>query len=141
MQEFTIGELARATGVKIPTIRFYEAIGLMPKPPRTASNRRLYGSNERNRLAFIRHSRELGFEIEDIRALLAMTAAPQDSCHAADSIARRHLADVESRIARLHALREELARMIRECGHGQICDCRVISVLADHDQCLSDRHT
>lgn len=140
MLNLAIGDLARRTGVKIPTIRFYEQIGLMPRALRTASNRRLYGSAELDRLSFIRHARALGFEIDDIRSLLAISAEPQASCHEADSIARKHLAAVDGRIARLNALREELLRMVSECSHGRISDCRVISVLADHSQCLTDRH-
>jgi DNA-binding transcriptional MerR regulator len=80
----------------------------------------------------------LGFDVEDIRALLAMTAEPQASCHRADSIAQSHLAEINRRIASLQALRGELTRMIEECGHGRICDCRIIEALADHGQCSAD---
>lgn len=135
---FPIGELSRRTGVKVPTIRFYEQIGLMPPPQRTESNQRRYRQAEADRLNFIRHSRALGFEVEDIRALLTMTAEPQASCHQADSIARSHLSEIDRRIAKLQALREELTRMIEECGHGRICDCRIIEALADHGQCRTD---
>lgn len=133
-----IGELAKRTAVKVPTIRFYEQIGLLPQPPRTEGNQRRYGTAEVDRLNFIRHARELGFEVDDIRELLAMTATPQDSCHQADSIAHEHLAEVDRRIESLKALRGELARMIEECGHGRICDCRIIEVLADHGNCVTD---
>jgi DNA-binding transcriptional MerR regulator len=133
-----IGELARLTGVKVPTIRFYEQIGLIAAPPRTEGNQRRYGRSEVDRLNFIRHARDLGFEVGDIRELLALTASPQASCHQADSIARNHLTEIKRRIARLQALREELARMIDECGHGRICDCRIIEVLADHAQCATE---
>lgn len=125
-----IGEAAKETGVKVPTIRYYEQIGLLPTPSRTEGNRRLYGEDEVRRLSFIRHARELGFEIEDIRELLAMTAQPQASCHQADSIARSHLGEIERRITRLKALRSELKRMIAECGHGRVCDCQIIEALA-----------
>jgi DNA-binding transcriptional MerR regulator len=135
---FPIGELSKRTGVKVPTIRFYEQIGLLAEPPRTESNQRRYGKAEAGRLNFIRHSRELGFEVEDIRALLAMTSEPQASCHQADSIARSHLAEIERRIASLQALKGELTRMIDECGHGRICDCRIIDALADHSNCRAD---
>ena len=94
-----IGELSRRTGVKVPTIRFYEQIGLLPSPPRTEGNQRRYGKPEVERLNFIRHSRELGFEVEDIRELLDMAASPQASCHHADSIARNHAATAGSAIA------------------------------------------
>ena len=133
--DVAIGELARRTGVKVPTIRYYEQIGLLASPPRTQGNQRRYGEAEAARLDFIRHARELGFEVADIRELLAMTAEPQRSCDAVDSIARRHLGEIDRRMARLAALRGELTRMVDECGHGRICECRVIEVLADHGHC------
>ena len=133
-----IGDLSARTRVKVPTIRYYEQIGLLPEPPRTEGGQRRYGESELERLNFIRHSRDLGFEIEDIRELLAMTATPQSSCHQADSIARGHLEAVERRISSLQALRGELARMVEECGHGRVCDCRIIEVLTDHSQCSSE---
>jgi DNA-binding transcriptional MerR regulator len=134
----SIGAAASRTGIKVPTIRYYEEIGLLPAPPRTGSNRRLYGEDEVRRLNFIRHSRELGFEVADIRELLAMAAEPQASCHQADSIARSHLSEIERRIASLQALKGELTRMIEECGHGRICDCRIIEALADHSHCSAE---
>jgi len=133
-----IGELSRRTAVKVPTIRFYEQIGLLPAPPRTEGNQRRYGQAELDRLNFIRHARELGFEVDDIRELLAMAAEPQASCHQADSIARSHLSEIDRRIASLQALRTELSRMIQECRHGRVCDCRIIEVLADHSQCATE---
>ena len=136
-----IGELARRTGVKVPTIRFYEQIGLIAAPPRTEGNQRRYGKTEIDRLNFIRHARELGFEVDHIRELLAMSQEPQASCHQADSIAQSHLLEVDRRIEKLKRLRGELARMIDECGHGRICDCRIIEVLADHGHCAADHVT
>jgi len=136
--DFPIGELSRQTAVKVPTIRYYEQIGLLPEAPRTQGNRRLYGKPEVDRLNFIRHSRELGFEIDDIRELLAMSAQPQSSCHQIDSIANNHLVEIERRIASLMALKEELSRMVEECGHGRVCDCRIIEALADHSHCRSE---
>ena len=130
--KFPIGELSRQTAIKVPTIRYYEQIGLLPEAPRTEGNRRLYRKAEADRLNFIRHSRELGFEIDDIRELLAMAAQPQSSCQQVDSIANNHLAEIDRRIASLTALKAELARMIDECGHGRVCDCRIIEALADH---------
>ena len=138
MKLLPIGALSQQTGVKVPTIRYYEGVGLLPAPDRTESNRRTYGPDTVRRLRFIRHARELGFEVEDIRTLLAMTREPQASCHEADSIARKHLAEVDRRIAQLAALRDELRRMVAECGHGRVCDCRVIEALADHGQCQHD---
>lgn len=134
----SIGELARRTGTKVPTIRYYESIGLLPAPVRTEGNQRRYEREHLDRLKFVRHARQLGFEVADIRELLDMSGRPQDSCHQADSIARSHLAAVERRIAQLAGLQHELQRMVDECGHGRICDCRIIEVLADHDQCETE---
>ena len=138
---FPIGELSRRTAVKVPTIRYYEQIGLLPAAPRTDSNRRLYGQAEVDRLNFIRHSREVGFEIENIREFLAMSEQPQSSCHKVDSIANSHLIEIDRRIASLTTLKAELARMISECGRGRVCDCRIIEVLADHGHCRSEHRS
>lgn len=135
MHEIAIGEAARVSGVKVPTIRYYEQIGLLPAPTRTESQRRLYGKRELHRLAFIRHARELGFEVEAIRTLLSLQDNPNQSCATADSIARKHLAGVDQRIAKLQALRAELGRMLEECACGRVAECRVIETLgnSNHD--------
>lgn len=132
---YTIGEAARESGVKVPTIRYYEEIGLLPAPPRTEGGRRAYGAADLRRLAFIRHARELGFEIDAIRTLLQLQDQPDQPCAAADAIARDHLVTVERRIASLTALRAELQRMVEGCSHGHVASCRVIEILADHGEC------
>ena len=131
----TIGQAARHSGVKVPTIRYYEQIGLLPAPPRSEGNRRQYDADDLRRLAFIRHARELGFEIDAIRALLALQDEPDQSCATADQIARARLVEVEQRIASLTALKAELERMLASCAHGQVAECRVIEAMADHSQC------
>ena len=131
----TIGRVAKATGCKIQTIRYYEEIGLLPPPDRTAGNQRIYEQDHINRLIFIRHARELGFALAAIRELLSLGDDPDQSCQAADAIARDQLAQVERRLARLLSLKTELERMIVQCKGGQISDCRVIEVLGDHGQC------
>jgi DNA-binding transcriptional MerR regulator len=138
--DFSIGELSRRTQVKVPTIRYYEQIGLLAAPPRTAAKQRRYEDADVRRLNFIRHGRELGFEVNAIRELLELSTHPDQSCKDADRIARHHLEQVDGRIARLTALRGELTRMIGECGHGRVSECRVIQVLADHDLCRAERH-
>ncbi|CAO3431411.1 MerR family transcriptional regulator [Azospirillum doebereinerae] len=140
MKNLTIGALATRTGVKIPTIRYYESIGLLPEAPRTDSNRRLYDDAMVKRLRFIRHARDLGFEVEAIRQLLTLTDDPGQSCHEADALAQAHLADIESKIARLQALQEEVREMVAQCGQGQVRTCHVIEVLADHAHCLHETH-
>jgi len=134
----TIGKLGEAAGVKVPTIRYYEQIGLLPEPDRSAGNQRLYGQSALDRLALIRHARELGFPLDAIRDLLSLSDRPDQSCAAADVIARAQLAEVESRLARLTALKGELERMVVQCAGGRIADCRVIEVLGDHSLCATD---
>lgn len=141
--EYTIGHLARETGCKVPTIRYYEQIRLLPAPRRTAGNTRLYGPAHVTRLNFIRRCRELGFPQTAIRELLELTDHPDRSCEAATEIARAHLDDVNRRISRLTALKAELERMITACGGGLVEQCRIVETLADHshNHCLAgDRY-
>lgn len=130
-----IGSVSKATGVKVPTIRYYEGIGLLPSPPRTDGNRRSYDQADMDRLTFIRHSRELGFEIDEIRTLLSLQDHPNQSCEEADAIASRHLVAVKQKIASLTALQHELERMVDGCSHGRVESCKVIDILADHGKC------
>lgn len=134
-RNFTIGEASEISGVKVTTIRFYEDIGLIALPTRTAGNRRQYEAPAVEKLAFIRHARELGFEIDDIRSLLGLAERPDASCEEADRIARHHLKAVNLRLGQLRLLQKELTRMIGECEQGRVCDCRVIQILSDHAQC------
>lgn len=129
--ENSIGEAARASGVKVPTIRYYEEIGLLPRIARSEGNRRSYDASDLHRLTFIRHARELGFEVEAIRTLLQLQDDPDQSCESADSIARARLADVNKRIGSLEMLRAELEKMVRECASGRVGECRVIETLSD----------
>jgi DNA-binding transcriptional MerR regulator len=140
MTDLSIGGLARQTGVKVPTIRYYESIGLLPSPSRTESNRRLYDARAVGRLKFIRHARELGFEVEAIRELLDLAEQPQRSCAKVDALARAHLQAIVSRIERLTALKAEVESMIKACEKGKIARCRVIDVLSHHEHCLHERH-
>lgn len=128
----SIGQLARRTGCKVQTIRYYEQIGLMPPALRTEGNQRRFAQAHLERLAFIRHGRELGFPLSAIRELLRLGDNPNHSCDAADRIARDQLQQVESRIARLEALRSELQRISRQCRGGRMADCRIIKALASH---------
>lgn len=134
----TIGEAARQSRVKVPTIRYYEQIGLLPAPARSEANRRHYEPSDLRRLSFIRHARELGFEIEAIRALLTLQDDPGQPCATADAIAQKRLSEVERRIQSLLALKAELQTMVACCRSGKVGECRVIEVLADHSKCLND---
>lgn len=142
MAEFvTIGRAAGVAGCKVQTVRYYEQIGLLPAPARTEGNQRLYREADVHRLTFIRHARELGFPLTAIRDLLSLADDPHKPCDAADAIARDQLEQVERRLAHLRALKRELERMIQQCRGGSIADCRVIEVLADHSECITDSHT
>ena len=134
----TIGSLGKKTGTKVQTVRYYEQIGLMPEPGRTQCGQRRYTDAEVDRLSFIRHARQLGFSLGAIRELLDLSDNPDRSCHDADAIARRQLKQVELRMDRLKALRAELKRMIHECSGGNAADCKVLEVLRDHSECLTD---
>ncbi len=134
-QDFMIGELSKRTDTKVQTIRYYEEIGVMPKAVRAANNRRLYNEIHLERLTFIRHSRELGFSLDDIRNLLELSDQPDRPCEEVDAIARGHLKEVERKIAALQVMQAELKRMITNCSGETISDCRIIKVLADHSLC------
>lgn len=136
--DLPIGALAKASGMKIPTIRFYEQIGLLPEPHRAGNNRRIYGPQTAKRLAFIKHARQLGFAVEAIRTLLDLADHPDRACDDADALAEEHLAAVESKIAQLEALRTELRRMVSAGCQGPAAQCRVIETLADHTLCAHD---
>ncbi|MBZ9934870.1 helix-turn-helix domain-containing protein [Mesorhizobium sp. BR1-1-16] len=140
MRAISIGAVAKATGVKVPTIRYYEDVGLLPVADRTESNRRSYDAASVSRLRFIRHARDLGFAVDAIRQLLNLSDQPDHSCSDVDSIARRHLAEIDEKIAQLTALRAEVKRMVDEGEHGRVAECRVIEVLGDHTACLHESH-
>lgn len=134
---FSIGELSKRAGVKIPTIRYYEQMGLIAAPARSEGNQRRYSKEGLNRLSFIRHSRELGFSIDDIRELLDLSQHPEKPCDDAHNMAARRLEDVRSRIAKLRRLERELER-ISSCDADSIAHCAVIETLADHGLCETE---
>lgn len=128
----TIGALGKATDTKVETIRYYERIGLLPAPSRTSGNYRAYGETELGRLSFIRRARDLGFPLDQVRALLSLSDDRTRDCATVDALARDHLAEVERKIADLTALRRELAAVIGSCSGGTVADCRIIEALAPH---------
>lgn len=142
MGTMSIGRLARETGCKVTTIRYYERVGMMPAPARSAGNTRRYDARHLARLGFIRHCRELGFTQAAVRELLELTGRPERSCESVAALTRRHLEDVDRKIDRLTALKRELAHMIAACDGGRIAECRLVEALADHSHahCLDDAH-
>jgi DNA-binding transcriptional MerR regulator len=125
-----IGELSRQTGVKVPTIRYYEQVGLLAAPARTEGKQRRYGLGDVTRLNFIKHSRDLGFDVDDIRELLSLSAQPEQPCENADKITKRHLDAIDQRISQLTGLRAELTRMLESCSGGRVADCQILESLS-----------
>ncbi|SNY93056.1 DNA-binding transcriptional regulator, MerR family [Cohaesibacter sp. ES.047] len=133
----TIGNLSKSSGVKVPTIRYYEQIGLLAPAIRSEGNQRRYDQDGLKRLTFIRHARELGFPLDDIKSLLLLNGDDDNPCHMAHEMVIRHLDDVRERIERLKRLEDELERM--SCCNGRcVKECQVLESLADHDHCLHD---
>jgi len=130
MADIGIGRLAELTGVKVPTIRFYEQVGLVSPPHRTGGGQRRYDESAVHRLHFIRHARDLGFDMDDIRRLLTLSEHPATPCDTAEEIARHHLEQVETKIARLRLIRTELKRMIEACEGRSAADCGILRSIA-----------
>jgi Cu(I)-responsive transcriptional regulator len=128
--QITIGQLAKATGTKTETIRYYERISLLRAPDRTRGNYRSYAGVHVQSLTFIRRARELGFSIEDVRELLELAGHRDRPCADVDRIAARHLATTELKIAALKRLRGELQSTLAACKGGRIADCRVVQALS-----------
>ena len=126
-----IGDLSRATGIKVVTIRYFEQAGLLPAPARSDSGQRLYGAEAVARLRFVRRARDLGFSQDQIRGLIDLSQRRGADCSDVDAIAAQHLAEVEARIADLQALAGELRTTLASCqGGGDVGDCRVIEALS-----------
>ncbi len=128
---FTIGRLSGEAGVNIETIRYYERIGLLPAPPRTTSGRRLYDRTSVQRLGFVRRARELGFSIDEIRALLAM-AGGGERCKDVRALTVRHLDDVRAKIADLQRLERTLSKAAALCRGAKSAPCPIIEALASN---------
>ena len=128
-----IGELSRRTGCNIETIRYYERIGLMPPPPRRGRYR-CYGGGDVDRLGFVRRARELGFTLDEVRALLGLAAGGNATCAEVRDLAAVHLKDVRTRIADLKRMERVLAESVRACEAGQDPGCPLIQTLYARDR-------
>lgn len=124
-----IGALSRRTGVNIETIRYYERIRMLPAPPRTASGRRVYGDEDVRMLRFIRRARELGFSLDEIRALLRLRTPGRAPCGKVRSIAMHHLEDIRAKISDLAKLERLLTRTVARCRGDEAPDCPVLEIL------------
>lgn len=129
--QFTIGVLSRRTGVNIETVRYYERIGLIPEPARSEGGHRLYGGGHLLRLNFVRRARDLGFTLNEVRALLDLAEQRDRPCSEAREVAAMHLTDVRSKIASLRAMEGVLSDMVARCAEGSTPDCPIIEALFD----------
>lgn len=137
--DFSIGELSRETGVKVPTIRYYEKEGLLEAPLRTEGNQRRYRHSDLERLRFIRHCRDLGLPMPAVRDLIELSQHPDKPCAEADLIAVDQLKAVRQRIAHLQRLETELSRIADSCKGGHtVTECNVLRAFADHGLCKDD---
>ena len=116
MHALTIGELAKQSNVHIETLRYYERRGLIPKPPRTVSNYRMYSSENLRRVKFIRQAQGLGFSLKEIKRLLALRAAPRAKCADVRNYAIHKIEDIQERIHSLIRMRRSLEKLLRECS-------------------------
>ena len=126
----SIGHLAKATGTKVETVRYYERIGLLEAPGRTEGNYRVYGAEALSRLSFVRRARDLGFSLDQVRELLDLAGQRQRDCGSVDVLATEHLAEIDRKIADLGALRRELGALVSSCRGGTISECRILEALA-----------
>jgi MerR family transcriptional regulator, mercuric resistance operon regulatory protein len=128
-EAFPIGELAKRSGVKIETIRYYERAKMLVPPPRTASGRRVYGVTDLRILVFVRRSRELGFSLDQIRALLRLGGPEKATCREVREIAAHHLDDIRAKLRDLKKLEGLLSRTVARCSGNTAPDCPVLDVL------------
>jgi MerR family transcriptional regulator, mercuric resistance operon regulatory protein len=127
--DLTIGKLSRLTGVNIETIRYYEKIKVLPTPSRTENGRRAYGPIETRILAFIRRSRELGFSLDEVRALLRLGGPEKASCGEVCEIATHHLNDIRAKISDLRKLERLLSKTVAQCTGTTAPECPVLDIL------------
>ena len=129
-KSYSIGALGEATDTKVETVRYYERIGLLPEPGRTSGNYRSYTGDHLARLSFIRRARDLGFTLDQVRALLGLADHKDNDCCAVDEMARDQVGEIERKIADLKALKRELNHLIGQCQRGTIAECRIIGALS-----------
>jgi|TARA_R110002073_G_scaffold284676_2_gene448856 MerR family mercuric resistance operon transcriptional regulator len=125
------GDLARLTGCNLETIRYYETIGVMPEPPRSSKNYRVYDDTHVTRLRFVMRARELGFTLDEVRDLLAMVDGGQQTCGEVQALATAHLATVRAKIADLRRIEHVLSSTVAQCTGDDVPECPVIDALTE----------
>ncbi len=129
LKDLGIGALAQMTGIHIETIRYYERIGILPKIPRTAGGHRQYEPDQVKRLKFVKRSRELGFSLDDIRALISLVDGDNYTCAQVKALTEPHLDDVRAKIADLKKMERALSDMVAQCSGNKVPNCPIIDVL------------
>ena len=129
MQKLTIGKLADSAGINLETVRYYERVGLMPEPGRTRGGHRAYAASHIRTLTFIRRARELGFSVNDVRALLKLAEPDRASCGEVQKLAAHNLQAVRAKLADLTKLEKMLANMVAQCGDNRLRSCPVLTML------------
>ena len=124
-------DLARATGCNLETIRYYETVGIMPDPPRTAKGYRTYDDIHVKRLKFVMRSRDLGFSLEEIRGLLGLVDDRSQTCAQVQTVAETHLEDVQAKIADLTRIERVLSETVARCTGDAAPECAVIDALLE----------
>ncbi len=128
-QEFPIGALASESGVHIETIRYYEKIGVMPKPARSAGGYRLYTGEHLKRLTFIRRGRELGFTLDELRGLLRLVDGHAYTCAEVRALTLDHVADIRRKIVDLRRLERVMTDISSRCSGKRVPDCPIVDAL------------
>lgn len=132
--DMTIGALARGAGSTVPTIRYYEEIGLLPAAIRRAGGHRVYDNADLRRLTFIRRCRDFGFPIEQIKALVDLVGSPERDCTTARDLARTQLTEVQNKLKELRALEHSLKQFVTDCSDqcagGPAGSCVILEDLA-----------
>ena len=128
-EEFSIGVLSERSGVNIETIRYYEKVGIMPSPARSASGYRIYGPEHARRLHFVRRGRELGFSLDELRGLLHLVDGHTFTCAQVHSLTIQHLKDIRQKVADLRRLERVMSDMARQCRGDQVPECPIIDAL------------
>jgi len=128
-QTLSIGALSKKTNVNIETIRYYERIGMIPHPPRTNAGHRAYAQAHLKRLTFIKRSRELGFTLNEIRALLGLVDGDDYSCEEVRTLTLQHRAEIQTKIKDLQRLEDTLTQISDKCAGGNIPECPIIDAL------------
>lgn len=135
MEGLKVGEVARRAAVNLQTIHFYEREGLLPRPPRTASNYRMYSEVAVRRVRFIKRAQELGFALKDIKELLSLRATPGTRCTDIRQRTMAKLRDIDEKIGTLQAMQKALTKLIGECaGRRPITACSILEALDSEDR-------